>query len=91
MAEVTNRTILQGLKKRLDQAKGLWTEELYSILWAYRTTPRSSIGHTHFSLTYGTEAVILMKLKVPSYRFMNFYESQNEEALKVNLDLLEYK
>ena len=37
-AEVTNRTILQDLKTRLTKTKGLWAEELYSILWACRTT-----------------------------------------------------
>lgn len=30
--EVTNRTILQGLKKRLDTFKGKWLEELPNVL-----------------------------------------------------------
>ena len=30
--EVTNQTILNGLKIRLTKAKGLWADELYSIL-----------------------------------------------------------
>ena len=38
-AEATNKTILNGLKKRLDEAKGRWAEELPNVLWAYRTTP----------------------------------------------------
>ena len=36
-AEVTNRTLLQELKTRLDRAKGSWTDEIYNMLWAYRT------------------------------------------------------
>lgn len=28
MTEVTNKIILQGLKKRLEQVKGIWSEEL---------------------------------------------------------------
>ncbi|XP_073152936.1 uncharacterized protein [Henckelia pumila] len=36
--EVTNRTIVQALKTRLDTAKGKWVEELPSVLWSYRTT-----------------------------------------------------
>ena len=91
MAEVTNCIILQDLKRRLDQVEGLWAYELYSVLWAYKTIPHSSIGETLFSLTYGTEVIILVELEVPSYQVMNFYELQNEEALKVNLDLLESK
>ena len=60
--EVTNRTLLSALKKRLDDAKGNWSEELPSVLWAYRTTIRGPTGETPFSLTYGTEAVIPVEL-----------------------------
>lgn len=42
--EVTNRTLLHGIKTRLDKAKGDWVENLSNILWAYRTTPRTSTG-----------------------------------------------
>ncbi|KAL0352497.1 UNVERIFIED_CONTAM: hypothetical protein Scaly_1638400 [Sesamum calycinum] len=54
--EVTNRTILQHLKTRLGTAKGAWVDELPSVLWAYRTTPRTTTGETPFSLSYGTDA-----------------------------------
>ena len=56
-AEAVNKTILNGLKRRLDGAKGRWVEELPNVLWAYRTTPRRSAGETPFSLTYGVKAV----------------------------------
>uniref|UniRef100_A0A2N9FB44 Integrase catalytic domain-containing protein n=1 Tax=Fagus sylvatica TaxID=28930 RepID=A0A2N9FB44_FAGSY len=54
-AESSNKTILNGIKKRLEEAKGRWVEELPTILWTFRTTPRSSTGETPFSLTYGLE------------------------------------
>ena len=57
-AEVVNKVIVNGLKKRLNDAKGKWMEELSHVLWIYRTMPRRSIGETSFSMTYGTEAVI---------------------------------
>ena len=41
-AEAINKTILNGLKRRLDSAKGNWAKELPNVLWAYRTTPRRS-------------------------------------------------
>ncbi|XP_075658517.1 uncharacterized protein LOC142628302 [Castanea sativa] len=41
-AEATNKVILAGLKKRLDDAKGRQVEELPHVLRAYRTTPRRS-------------------------------------------------
>ncbi|RVX02377.1 Uncharacterized protein K02A2.6 [Vitis vinifera] len=34
-AEATNKTLITALKKRLEQAKGKWVEELPGVLWAY--------------------------------------------------------
>ncbi|XP_070004571.1 uncharacterized protein [Nicotiana sylvestris] len=53
-AKSTNKTIIQNLKKRLDDAKGKWREVLPEVLWAYRTTSKSSTGATPFSLVYGS-------------------------------------
>ena len=39
-AEVVNKVIVNGFKKRLDDAKGKWVEELPHVLWTYRTTSR---------------------------------------------------
>ena len=38
-AEAVNKVIVNGLKKRLDDVKGRWVEELPHVLWTYRTTP----------------------------------------------------
>uniref|UniRef100_A0A2N9HLG9 Integrase catalytic domain-containing protein n=1 Tax=Fagus sylvatica TaxID=28930 RepID=A0A2N9HLG9_FAGSY len=56
--EVTNRSLLKLIKTRLEGAKGLWPEELPSILWAYRTTVRIPTGETPFRMTFGSEAVV---------------------------------
>ena len=39
-AKTVKKVIVNGLKKRLDDAKGKWVEELPHVLWTYRTTPR---------------------------------------------------
>uniref|UniRef100_A0A2N9IJS0 Uncharacterized protein n=1 Tax=Fagus sylvatica TaxID=28930 RepID=A0A2N9IJS0_FAGSY len=54
-AEVSNKVILDGIKKRLEEAKGKWVEELPSVLWTHRTTHRRSTGETPFALAYGVE------------------------------------
>nr|XP_009631607.1 uncharacterized protein LOC104121342 [Nicotiana tomentosiformis] len=41
-ADLTNKIIVQNLKKRLEASKGRWPEELPGVLWAYRTTVKSS-------------------------------------------------
>ena len=38
-AETVNKVIVNGLKKRLDNAKGKWVGEFPHVLWTYRTTP----------------------------------------------------
>ena len=38
-AEVVNKVIVNGLKKRRDGAKERWIEELPHVLWTYRITP----------------------------------------------------
>ena len=53
--------MLDEMKKRLQKAKGRWTEELHSILWAYRTPGRST-GGPPFPLAYGREAVIRLSI-----------------------------
>ncbi|XP_012834061.1 PREDICTED: uncharacterized protein LOC105954923 [Erythranthe guttata] len=86
--EVTNRTILQHLKTRLGNAKGRWVEELHNVLWAYRTSPRSATGKSHFSLAYGTEAFVPVEIGEPSWRARYYEVHNNDVAMRINLDLL---
>ncbi|KAL0416135.1 UNVERIFIED_CONTAM: hypothetical protein Slati_3445400 [Sesamum latifolium] len=87
--EVTNRILVQGIKRRLERVGGNWTEELTSVLWAYRTTPKGSTGESPFSLVYGTEAIIPAELGIPFHRVMHFSEECNNDLLKESLDLIE--
>ncbi|KAL0444641.1 UNVERIFIED_CONTAM: hypothetical protein Slati_2186800 [Sesamum latifolium] len=86
--KVTNRILVQDIKKRPDQARGTWVEELTSVLWSYRTTPRGSTGENPFTLVYGTEAIIPAELGMPSHRILHFDEEHNSQLLKENLDLV---
>ena len=80
---------MNGLKRRLDGAKGRWAKELPSVLWAYRTTPRRSTGETPFSLTYGAEAVIPTEVSLCSARVTEFDPVQNADLIMERLDWLE--
>ncbi|XP_016186082.1 uncharacterized protein K02A2.6-like [Arachis ipaensis] len=66
--EAANKIIVKGLKKWLDEAKGLRANELGSVLWSYRTTPQTTTGKTPFRLTYSVEAVIPVEIGNPSPR-----------------------
>ena len=87
--KVTNRFLLKIIKTWLDGAKGIWPEELPSILWAYRTMARTPIAETPFWLTYGSEVVIRTEVGLISYRVHNHNESKNDKAIRLQLDLVD--
>ena len=80
---------MDGSKKRLEDAKGKWVEELPHILWTDRTTPRRSMGKTTFSMTCGSEAVILTKTGFLTLRSDQLLGGSNEQPLSLDLDLAE--
>ncbi|XP_019167690.1 PREDICTED: uncharacterized protein LOC109163402 [Ipomoea nil] len=89
--ENANRTILDGLKKKLEVAGGAWVEELDGILWANHTTPRRATGETPFALAYGFEARAPVEVIIPSRRVEEFESEQNELHQRVDLNFLDEK
>ncbi|RWW36369.1 hypothetical protein BHE74_00058612 [Ensete ventricosum] len=91
LAEVTNRAILERLKKRVSSATTSWVEELPSILWASRTTPKTPTGESPYSLAFGTEAVLPPEVVFSTLRVQTQHEEESNQQLRENLDLLEEK
>ncbi|GJW56785.1 reverse transcriptase domain-containing protein, partial [Tanacetum coccineum] len=91
LVERAKRSLREGIKARLDAKNKNWLEELSHVLWAHRTMIKSSNGDTPFSLTYGMEAVISAEIGMPTLRTAEVDLVQNNEALEINLDLLEEK
>ena len=85
-AEATNKTLITALKKRLEQAKGKWVEELPGALWAYRTTPGRPTGNTPFALAYGMDVVIPTEIGLPTIRTDAAKQSDANMELGRNLD-----
>ncbi|XP_050240791.1 uncharacterized protein LOC126689600 [Quercus robur] len=71
--EITNRSLLKIIKTRLERAKDVWLNELLSVLWAYWTTARTPIG----------------EIGLTSYRVENYDKDKNEEAMRLQLDLVD--
>nr|GEU85335.1 reverse transcriptase domain-containing protein [Tanacetum cinerariifolium] len=84
-----NRSLGEGIKARLGVGNKNWVEELPHVLWAHRMMVKSSHGDTPFSLTYRTEAVIPAEIEMPTYRTTVVDVVNNNEELRLNLDLLE--
>ncbi|GJY05758.1 reverse transcriptase domain-containing protein [Tanacetum coccineum] len=91
LVERANRSLGEGIKARLGEKNKNWVEEISHVLWAHRTMIKSSNGETPFSLTYGAEAVIPVEIGMPTLRTAKIDMIKNNEALGINLDLLEEK
>ncbi|GKD72631.1 reverse transcriptase domain-containing protein [Tanacetum coccineum] len=91
LVERANRSLGEGIKARLDERSKDWIGELSHVLWAHHTMIKSSNGETPFSLTYGTEVVILAEIGMPTLWTAETDLTKNDEALGINLDLIEEK
>ncbi|RDX83771.1 hypothetical protein CR513_35273, partial [Mucuna pruriens] len=57
-----------GLRKRLEEVKGRWVEELPQVLWSYHTALHSATQETLFHLTFGMDAMIQVEVEESSQR-----------------------
>ena len=90
-AEVTIKTLKAALKTKLEGLKGKCVEYLPDVLWAYRSTHKSATQETPVALAFGTEAVAPVEIGLKSPRIELASVEHNEEALHLNLDLLDEK
>jgi len=58
LAEASNKTLCNLIKKVVVKSKRDWHERLGEALWAYRTTYKTPIQSTSFALVYGVETVL---------------------------------
>ncbi|GKC73309.1 reverse transcriptase domain-containing protein [Tanacetum coccineum] len=89
LVERANKSLGEGIKAQLDERSKNWLEEISHVLWAHRTMIKSSNGEMPFSLMYGMEAVIPVEIGMPTLRTAKVDMIKNDEALEINLDLLE--
>ena len=77
VVEAANKNIKRILRKMVETSWD-WLEKLPFALWAYRTTFRTSIGTTPYSLVYGMEAVLPVEIEMGFLRIA--LEPQISEA-----------
>ncbi|KAK8921036.1 hypothetical protein KSP39_PZI020693 [Platanthera zijinensis] len=93
--EAANKIIVNLLKKKVENLRGSWVEQLPSVLWALRTTPNTATGEMPFKLSHGSEAVIPVEFEVESPRVTAAREGEegwqfdNGEEQRLSLDLVE--
>lgn len=87
--EVTNRSIVEGIRARLGKAKGKWADKLELVLWAYRTSPKTATGEAPFNLVNKSSVVIPAEVGMTTHRILNYNEEKNGELIRENLDMLD--
>lgn len=65
-AEFTNKVILGRIKEKLDYANEPWAEQLHEVLWSYHTTPNSTTKETPFTIVYGVDTMLPVKIHTPT-------------------------
>ena len=81
--------MLKIIKTRLKGAKGIWPNELPSVLWAYRTTTRTPTREIPFQLAYRSKAVISVEVGLTNYMVDSDDEDKNDEVIRLQLDLVD--
>ncbi|CAL8084296.1 unnamed protein product [Prunus armeniaca] len=89
LAEAFNKTLCNLLKKVVGRTKKDWHERINEALWAYRTTYRTPIQATPYSLVYGVEVVLPLETQIPSLRMVIQEGLTDEENAKLRLQELE--
>ena len=59
------------------------------MLWAFWMTPRRSTGETPYSMTYGSEAVITIEVRMKNLPNQQKKKKNNNLALSESLDMVE--
>ncbi|XP_074346832.1 uncharacterized protein LOC141685637 [Apium graveolens] len=86
--DVTNRMILDGLKKRVECSKNTWVNELLHILWAYCATYKVTTEATISMLAYGAEITVPMEITLGSPWVEAYEPETNEEVMRLALNLI---
>ena len=85
--EDANKNIKRILRKMVETSKD-WSEKLPFVLWAYRTSFRTSTGATPYSLVYGMEAVLPVEIEIRSLRVALEHQISETEWAQSRYDQL---
>jgi transposase InsO family protein len=66
--ESINHVLKIMLQQMVGKQKSNWHVQLFSALWAYRNSMKTTTSFTPFQLIYGLEAVLSIECEIPSLR-----------------------
>ncbi len=72
MIETGHKPIVNALSKMSDGGSTRWVRNLPAVLWADRSTLRTSSGLTPYYITFGNEPVFPIELEIPTWRILSW-------------------
>ena len=66
--EAINKFLKMMLRRMVGDHKYNWNLTLFSTLWDYRTSVKTTTGFTPFQLVYGLEYILPIKCQIPSLK-----------------------
>ena len=85
--ESANKNVKVILQKTTERYRD-WADKLPFALWGYRTSIRTSIEMTPYSLVYGMEAVLPTEIEAESLRIILEFQISEAESVKTRYEQL---
>eukprot|EP00253_Pinus_taeda_P018289 PITA_18289 len=82
LAESSNKSLVNIIKKLLEISKKGWHKKLINALWADRVSQKKSIGMSSFELVYGTDTIFPTSLVVPVVKLLQEAGSEEDPMQK---------
>eukprot|EP00253_Pinus_taeda_P024231 PITA_24231 len=70
LVEAINKVIVTMIRRIIGIHWSNWHNMLFSVLWAYRTSFKTSLGFNPFQLVYGLEAVLPIECEISSLQIV---------------------
>ena len=82
LVESSNKSLVNIIKKLLEDNKKSWHTKLIHALWADRLTLKKSIGMSPFQLVYGTDAIFPNSLGVPVMKLIQELQTEEDDIIR---------
>jgi Integrase core domain len=89
LAETFNKTLINIMKKTVDDNQRDRDNRLQETLWAYRTTYRTHTQAIPYSLAFEVEAVLPLEVELPSLQVAMQNDMTIDECQQLRLDELD--
>eukprot|EP00253_Pinus_taeda_P001603 PITA_01603 len=85
LAESSNKSLINIIKKVLEENKNNWHRKLTNALWADRLSTKKSIGMSPYELVYGMEARFPSSLGIPTIKLLQEIQAEpNDIQRRIN-------